>query len=288
MSRIVRSVLVLCLLLGVLGTVSAEPAAAASHKFLTLPFHGPGSKVIQQGFYWTGCCHAAYHGGIDYIKGTRDRSATWKSFPVYAAADGMACSQLASTQKGCMPGVGNRVLIKHKVAGAVFYTYYGHLKWIVSRIPRGGAKVHVRRGDLLGYAGHSGDPCCVIHLHLQLLDGAWKTIDPYGIYGTRSQYPDPAGLNGKHVGRPSYWLSDPPRTHVTATAARFESPVLALTEPLSPFHRRRVTSRRVRRQRSLRPSGSAAARPTLARTPAATGGPGTGARSAASQGRRAR
>ncbi len=97
----------------------------------------PSTKKIQEGFYWTGCCHVPCHGGIDYIQGTLDRSATWKSFPVYAAASGMACSQVASTQKGCIPGVGNRVLIKTKVNGKVFYHYYGHFRSMVSRIPQG-------------------------------------------------------------------------------------------------------------------------------------------------------
>jgi len=233
MSRVARTLLVLCVALASVGAVAVAPAApadAASHRFLTLPFHQASTKRIQEGFYWTGCCHPAYHGGIDYIEGSLDRSSTWQSFPVYAAADGMACSQLANTQKGCIPGVGNRVLIKSRVNGQVFYTYYGHFRSIVSTIPRGGARVHVRRGDLLGYSGHSGDPCCVVHLHFQLMTGDWKTIDPYGIYGQRSQYPDPAARNGKHVGSPSYWLSDPPRTTVprdpsAAAATRPEAAV---------------------------------------------------------------
>ncbi len=168
---------------------------------------------------WTGCCHDPVHGGIDYIQGTLDRSATWRSFPVYAAASGMACSQLAGHQKGCISGVGNRVLIKTRVHGTVFYHYYGHFRAIVSRIPRGGARVHVNRGDLLGWAGHSGDPCCVIHLHFQLMTANWKTIDPYDLYSTRSHYPDPAGRNGKRSGSGSYWLSDPPRNSVPSAAA---------------------------------------------------------------------
>jgi murein DD-endopeptidase MepM/ murein hydrolase activator NlpD len=232
-SRGARTLLVLSVALMSVGAVVVAPAvpvAAASHRFLTLPFHAASAKKIQEGMYWTGCCHPAYHGGIDYIQGTLDRSSTWRSFPVYAAASGMACSQLASTQKGCISGIGNRVLIKTRVNGKVYYTYYGHFKSIVSRIPRGGARVHVDRGDLLGYSGHSGDPCCVIHLHFQLMTGDWKTIDPYGIYSTRSHYPDPAGRNGKHEGSPSYWLSDPPRTTVSdADAAPADVSLTSMT-----------------------------------------------------------
>ena len=219
MSRIATCVVGLCLIVVSLMAAPATPTQAASHRFLTLPFHDVASKHIQQGFMWTGCCHDPVHGGIDYIQGTLDRSATWRGFPVYAAASGMACSQVASTQKGCIPGVGNRVLIKTKVAGKVYYHYYGHLRVMVSRIPRGGARVHVDRGDLLGYAGHSGDPCCVIHLHFQLMTANWKTIDPYDLYSTRSHYPDPAGRNGMRSGSGSYWLSDPPRNSVPIAAA---------------------------------------------------------------------
>jgi len=222
MSRVVRTLLVLaiaCMTVGAVVVAPAAPAEAASHRFLMLPFHSASTKKIQEGFMWTGCCHVPIHGGIDYIQGTLDRSVTWRSFPVYAAASGMACSQVFSSQKGCISGVGNRVLIKTKVAGKVYYHYYGHFRAIVSRIPRGGAKVHVNRGDLLGYSGHSGDPCCVIHLHFQLMTGDWKTIDPYGLYSTRGNYPNPAGTNGKHAGSSSYWLSDPPRTTVPGGAA---------------------------------------------------------------------
>ena len=219
MFRIARLLAGSCLVVVSLMTAPTAPTQAASHRFLTLPFHDVASKRIQEGFLWTGCCHAPVHGGIDYIQGTLDRSSTWRGFPVYAAASGMACSQVASTQKGCIPGVGNRVLIKTRVAGQVYYHYYGHFRSIVSRIPRGGAQVHVHRGDLLGYAGHSGDACCVIHLHFQLLNADWKTIDPYGLYATRSAYPDPAGTNGKHVGTASYWLSDPPRAPARREAA---------------------------------------------------------------------
>ena len=222
MSRVVRTLLVLSVAMMSVGAVVVAPAVpveAVSYKFLTLPFHAAATKRIEQGFYWAGCCHARYHGGIDYIEGKLDRSATWKSFPVYAAAGGMACAQVASRQKGCISGVGNRVLIRTKVNGKVFYHYYGHFRTMVSRIPRGGARVHVNRGDLLGYSGYSGDPCCVTHLHFQLMTADWKTIDPYGIYGTRSQYPNPARTNGRRNGSPSYWLGNPPRTTVSSTAA---------------------------------------------------------------------
>jgi peptidoglycan/xylan/chitin deacetylase (PgdA/CDA1 family) len=35
-------------------------------------------------------------------------------------------------------------------------------------------------------------------------------LDPYGIYGNRTQYPDPKGTNGKLSRRRNYWTTNPP------------------------------------------------------------------------------
>ena len=228
----------------------AAPTEAASHRFLTLPFHSVASKHIQEGFMWTGCCHDPVHGGIDYIQGTLDRRPRGAASRSTRLPVAWPARSSPSTQKGCIPGVGNRVLIKTRVAGTVYYHYYGHFRAIVSRIPRGGARVHVDRGDLLGWAGHSGDPCCVIHLHFQLMTANWKTIDPYGLYGTRSRYPDPAGTNGKRSGSSSYWLSDPPRNSVPSAAGcaehgqrRSGSPSPSPDERVGPGSTRRIAGR---------------------------------------------
>jgi len=195
-------------------------AAGSVPQFLTLPFKVTKRMHIQQGNIWAGEPDPGHvHGGIDYINGTPNRSRTWKTFPVYAAAAGYACANLTG-RKGCIEGTGNRVLITHTIKGKQYRTYYGHLEAISTRIPLGGKKtVLVRRGELLGYAGYSGDPCCVRHLHFQLFGPTWKTIDPYGIDGTRDQYPDPQGTNGIRNGRVSYWRTDPP-TPTTSFVSR--------------------------------------------------------------------
>lgn len=186
-------------------------AARRTPHFLSLPFKATKGMHIQQANIWLGApTPGRVHGGIDYINGTPDRPRTWRTFPVYAAAAGYACANLTG-RKGCIEGIGNRVLITHTVNGRTYRTYYGHLEAISTRIPLGGKRtVYVRRGELLGYAGYSGDPCCVRHLHFQLFDPNWRTVDPYGIDGTRGEYPNPQGTNGIHNGRRSYWISDPP------------------------------------------------------------------------------
>lgn len=154
------------------------------------------------------------HQAIDYIKGTIDNTSTWRGFPVVAAADGRACGEVLG-RNGCVvrPGVmGNRVSIKHKVDGVVYYTFYNHLKWIDPSIPLGDKhdRVEVKRGQVIGYAGHSGNPSYLIHLHFQLLDAHMQPLDPYGIQGNRVQYPDPRGTNGKRSRKRNYWTTNPP------------------------------------------------------------------------------
>jgi murein DD-endopeptidase MepM/ murein hydrolase activator NlpD len=206
----------LVLVWGAVGPASTPANAAGTPRFLSLPFKVVPGMRIQQGFVWVGPGHVPNHGGIDYILGRRDRSATWKSFPVYAAASGRACANLTG-RPGCIKGVGNRVLITHTINGRKYRSYYGHLRAISKRIPMGGRTVFVKRGELLGYAGYSGDPCCVTHLHFQLFDPQWRIVDPYGINSTRSAYPDPAGRNGIRNGRRSYWVTDPPSPPPTFT-----------------------------------------------------------------------
>jgi murein DD-endopeptidase MepM/ murein hydrolase activator NlpD len=258
---------------------SAAVAATRTPHFLTLPFKVTKRMHIQQGNIWRGAPDPGHvHGGIDYINGTLDRSRTWKTFPVYAAAAGYACANLTG-RKGCIEGTGNRVLITHTIKGRKYRTYYGHLEAIATRIPLGGKKtVYVRRGELLGYAGYSGDPCCVRHLHFQLFDPSWKTVDPYGIDGTRDQYPDPQGTNGIRNGKVSYWRTDPP----TPTTSFIDRPVeqIPYDKPRSnrdpkptPTPKPRKTPRPTRTakpRRTPRPERTPKPTPRPTRTPRAT------------------
>lgn len=263
MSRIPRllAALVTAVVLTSGAIVTPAPAAAAGSvpRFLTLPFEVTKRMRIQQGDIWQGPPQPGHvHGGIDYINGTLDRSRTWKTFPVYAAAAGYACANLTG-RKGCIEGTGNRVLITHTIKGRKYRSYYGHLEAISTRIPLGGKKtVFVRRGELLGYAGYSGDPCCVRHLHFQLFDPRWRTVDPYGIDGTRGDYPDPQGTNGIRNGKLSYWRTDPP----TPTTTFIDRPVEQI-----PYDRPR--SRRDPKQ-TPRPKPTKTQRPTKTTKPRRT------------------
>ncbi len=204
--------------LGLVAMVAVpNPTAAATPKFLVLPFPSPSHIHIQRA-WWTISSPGVFnlnHHGIDYILGTQDAPSTWKSFPVYAAADGEACGALLG-KRGCVDFagevMGDRVLIKHNVNGTIYYTWYNHLKSIVPKIPLGSRSktVHVKQGELIGYSGATGNNPLWIHLHFELQDANNKPIDPYGIYGTSRQYPDPAGRNSIKSKAKNYWITNPP------------------------------------------------------------------------------
>jgi murein DD-endopeptidase MepM/ murein hydrolase activator NlpD len=206
-ARRVRAAL-LALVAGLLALPSA-PVAAAQPRFLTLPFDDARGMRIQDGWLrWDDDVHA----GIDYVRGRVDRSWTWTRFPVLAAARGKACAALDG-EDGCINGVGTRVVVKHRIEGRTVYTYYGHLETVSPRIPVGtdSYSVWVRRGEFLGWAGHSGNPPSVIHLHFQVVLPPFVSLDPYDIYDHRGAYPNPAGTNGMACGPEPLWIDCPPR-----------------------------------------------------------------------------
>lgn len=209
--RILAVAVVLAIGAAGFSSMGAARAATGTPKFLTLPFESTAHMVLQQAWYFPS---GYYHHGIDYVHGRLDRVNTWKNFPVVAAAAGEACAD-------CFPGVGKVVLIKHRVGGKTFYTYYGHFKSIVDKIPccSQSHTVHVDRGEVIGTAGASGDPAYLIHLHFELRKANFNVVDPYGIYSTRNYYPNPKGTNGKKSKRRNYWTTNPPTLANTSNAA---------------------------------------------------------------------
>jgi murein DD-endopeptidase MepM/ murein hydrolase activator NlpD len=221
------------------------PITGSVPQFLTLPLSSLTGMTIQQGWLWVGCCHPPLHGGVDYIKGTRDVSSTWQSFPIVAAASGKVCAA-GDGQSACgITGTGIHVIIRTRVAGQTWYTYYGHLRTLDPSIPIGTwSSTPIARGTFLGEAGHSGDPCCVVHLHFEVLDSRFVIRDPYDLYTTRSAYPDPQGTNGRRAGPDSLFISDPPRR--AAAAANLPVAALIGTDPNASPRRARRRARRAR------------------------------------------
>jgi hypothetical protein len=154
---------------------------------------------ILSGWYYSGS--GGLHNGIDYINGNVSRPRTWTTFPVLASADGEACGNCTSRQ-------GNAVWVRHKINGATYYTYYGHLASIASNIPVGAQSrvVPVKRGDLLGMAGDTGAGAGAIHLHYALYTSGSSPMDPYGIGRLREAYPAP------HSTQPGlgWFMAEPP------------------------------------------------------------------------------
>jgi len=198
-----------------LASLQAPVAAASPPKFLHLPF-AAGQKIVIQRAWWTRGSTGAFdllHHAVDYVFGTRDVPSSWQKFDALAAAPGDACGAKQG-QTGCFDDgeiMGNRVLIKHKVDGVVYYTFYNHLDSIASNIPLNNKNntVHVDAGQKIGVVGASNSPG-FLHLHWELLGANMKPIDPYGIYGITDQYPDPKGKNGKLAGAKSYFVDNPP------------------------------------------------------------------------------
>jgi murein DD-endopeptidase MepM/ murein hydrolase activator NlpD len=232
-------------LIAPLGTLNV--VGAATPKFLTLPFASPQHIHIQRG-WWTpeflGGPFTLKHHAIDYIHGTLDVTSSWENFPVVAAAAGEACAEVLGGT-GCYdaPGeiMGNRVLIKHTVDGVIYYTFYNHLKSISDVIPIGSRNktVHVKQGQVIGIAGASGNDPTFIHLHFELQNAKGKWIDPYGLYTSSRQYPDPKGKNGILSGKENYFLTNPP-TVLNAKPPATPSPTPSPTP--RPSHKPPATS----------------------------------------------
>jgi murein DD-endopeptidase MepM/ murein hydrolase activator NlpD len=212
-----RGALALAALLVLL--TGASSAAAAPHRFLTLPFPDVRSMHIEDG--WWRSADGSQHNGIDYIRGAVGKGWTWHGFPVVAAAAGWACAAL-DDEPGCIKGVGTRVLIRHQLPnGTVLLTYYGHLRKIASAIAVGTDRFStpVKRGQLLGWAGRTGLPGTGIHLHFELMRKPGDWIDPYDIRGYRQEYPDPAGRNAIACGPDRYWIDNRPAPPASAAAS---------------------------------------------------------------------
>lgn len=189
-------------------------------RFLVPPY-GESSVMLVQGPMYAddGKPHFGAGFSFDYAMGDALDSRTWKTFPVRAAADGVAirsCQGELSTD--CLVGYGNFVLIKHDVqaaSGEYYYTLYAHLESdsIDPMIPsRKKLDIdfdkwrEVKKGAIIGRAGNTGLGLCqegskCIHLHFEVLTGGYSlaSVDPYDIstakdLRSRADYPEFSSL----------------------------------------------------------------------------------------------
>ena len=203
----------------------------AEPRFLSLPFNNPAVK-IQQGPVYTPSNERHQTGGFafDFILGDTDNSATWASFDVVAAADGVASRSFEA-------GYGNVVLIRHNVTddqSRAVFTLYAHLQngSIPSQIPERSRSdtnfsqwKEVTAGQRIGISGKTGNVVCVtancIHLHFEVSRGGYHQgqVDAYDISDsntmatvppsfTRGRYPFFTGFSG--CGPMMFWISCPP------------------------------------------------------------------------------
>jgi hypothetical protein len=235
-SRLVACVAVLTL---ALSTGLSTTVDAAGHRFLTLPFKSTKGMHIQRAW---GVFDGVQHHGIDYIHGIPGDPSSWKGFPVLAAAPGVACAQRAG-KHGCIElpdeKLTDRVLIRHRVDGRTYYTFYQHVTFIDSRIPigAGGRTVHVKRGQRIGRTGPDEGAASLIHLHFELLDANLQPIDPYQIYKKSGAYPDPAGRNRLRAKPGHYWIDNPPQPPERSRprqASATPSPSIAAVPSVAP------------------------------------------------------
>lgn len=148
----------------------------------------PMSGILTQGYGNTGFTALGYnfHNGIDVAApaGTR----------IHAAGDGLVYA--TGTGKAAY---GNWVVIKHTLSkdGKVsnIYTLYGHLQSITA-----GSGQVVRRGDLIGYEGNTGNTTRLLygpergyHLHFTIFDEEGFNIRPGAFQNLYGQYQIPYG-----------------------------------------------------------------------------------------------
>jgi len=192
---------------------AALAGSGSNPRFLTLPFPETDGMRIQDG-WWRG--DMDLHRGLDYINGRIHRPSTWETFPVIAGAGGKACASADPDRPTCITGVGKHVIIRHRVEGRTYYTYYGHLRSIAPEIAVGTGRYEtkVKRGQFIGWAGKTGNPNTAIHLHFELLTAPGQWLDPYDIYDYRAAYPAPTNPAGRACGPDHFWRECPPQPHL--------------------------------------------------------------------------
>jgi len=198
------------------------PGPIDAGRFLRMPFNDPSVTMSEGPKYSDGAAHFGAGLGFDFVKGdVFGPSVQWESFPVVAAAEGVAirsCEGADETAAApysiaqCEGGYGHFVIVRHDATdqnGRHYYTLYAHLdpNSIDASIPQRWRRdtdflrwQRVRAGDFLGMSDQSGRVVCrssCIHLHFEVYRGGYylNPIDPYDISTvdvpkTRDAYPE--------------------------------------------------------------------------------------------------
>ena len=167
---------------------------------LIFPFLADG-VIVQQGWDYSGL--EGIHKAIDFAKGELGLSSTWESFPVIASATGNACVNPENR-------IGTAIYMEHNFNGEQYWTYYGHLESVRENIDQctSGETTFIEQGEFIGTSGDTGAEG-LIHLHFEVDNANQEEVDPYGIYGSRENYPDIEFSNGNVCGPDHLWETCP-------------------------------------------------------------------------------
>lgn len=180
--------------------------------FLRMPMpRDPDAKAVQGWKYSTLIRGTLSHNATDLIIGTdENNSDTWRPFPILAAADGVACVGFYDTSTH---GQGNYIQelhpngymtrYLHSETGSLSDRSYPDCKTSKN------TWLKIRQGDKLSESGDAGTEKGWTHLHFEVYDPQGNLIDPYDLYTTRTEYPDPNFINGKYCGPKTLWVNCP-------------------------------------------------------------------------------
>ncbi|QCR18512.1 M23 family metallopeptidase [Agrococcus sp. SGAir0287] len=137
------------------------------------PFPSLAEVPVSSGF---GYRWGSFHGGVDLVPGA--------GTPVYPIANGV----VVATWQGNNPGGGGyEVIVEHNVDGQYFQSWYPHMQAGSIQVEPGQVVDITTQLGNVGSTGHSTGP----HLHLEIKNGDYISVDPLVWLATREQILEP-------------------------------------------------------------------------------------------------
>lgn len=183
-----------------------------SRAFLKMPMPRDEDAKTVQGWKYNALIRGTFnHRGSDFILGSDMHDAdTWRTFPVLAAADGVAC---VGSYVDEIHGKGNFVEILHPNSYRTKYLHNDPESLLWTDFPDcEGVEdtwMPIRQGQKLSEASDYASDEGLVHLHFEVLDPLGNKVDPFDLYTTRDSYPDPSFRNGKLCGKNTLWVNCP-------------------------------------------------------------------------------